>query len=90
MNEVTACPAKIPQVAEQVQRLEGAIAQMSGVQSEMEERLSGILQSPSPSGAGSPKDKPALVPLADELDRLNAQLRSLIMGFENMMSRVEV
>ena len=89
MNE-SACAKRTPQVSEQVQRLEKAIARMSEVRSSIEDRLSAILQSATPTAGEPDKNKIHVVPLAGELERLTEQINTVSNSMESMLSRIEL
>ena len=90
MQDNARCAARTPQVSEQMQRLEKAIARMSEVRSNVEERLASILQPATPMGTEPGKDKARVVPLAGELERLTEQINCITTSMENMLSRVEL
>ena len=90
MQDNAKCAARTPQVAERVQRLEKAITQMAEVRSNVEERLTAILQPVTPIGTEPGKDKARVVPLAEELERLTEQINEITNSMENMLSRVEL
>ncbi len=84
------CASRTPQVTEQVQRMEKAIARLGEVRELTEARLCAILTPPTPCGTAPGKDKPMAVPLAQELERLTEHINGLTNGMENMLSRVEL
>ena len=84
------CVNRTPQVTEQVQRMEKAIARLGEVREQTEARLGAILTPPTPCGVATEKDKPMAVPLAQELERLTESINELTNSMENMLSRVEL
>ena len=84
------CPSRTPQVTEQVQRMEKAIARLGEVREQTEARLGAILTPPTPCGVGPGKEGSMAVPLAQELERLTEKINGLTNGMEDMLSRVEL
>jgi len=84
------CVARTAQVSEQVQRLEKAIARMSEVRDQIENRIGAILMPATPCGGEPGNDKPQAVPLAQELKRLTEQINGISNSMDNMLSRVEL
>jgi hypothetical protein len=90
MHDIGEAVNRMPQVTEQVQRMEKAIARLGEVREQTENRLGAILTPPVPCGVAPGKDKPMAVPLAQELERLTEQINGLTNCMESMLSRVEL
>ena len=90
-NSMSGCAARTPQVSEQVQRLEKAIAHLAEVRGDLESHLGMILMPCAPACEKQPTaPRTQMVPLAEEIDRLTEQVNGLRVSMESMLSRIEL
>lgn len=81
------------QVSEQVLSIQNAITHLSNVCQDIGERISAILLPPSdPTQNAKPASEapPVTVPLAQELARMAAHIRSIAAGVEDVIGRVQL
>ena len=80
-----------PQVAEQVGRLEKAVAHLAEVRSNIEQRLGMVLTPCAPACDKQPTAPRAqMVPLAETLDSITETVNGLRVSMESMLSRIEL
>lgn len=85
-----AVAGRMPQIGEQVQRLEKAISRAGELRQKLEERIGGILRSGCPTGEGPKPERTQMVPLAEELATLIARVDGLSNGLDDILQRVEL